>query len=206
MGIPEYVTEQIQRRFGGRFRLRWSNVENLYLYEQKVRRALAEGFAPKDYKSARHRKQHFENHVRAAEGYILTMKIAPGTNVECPICGGDIKVPAFKSAQSHCGFCKTSGRQSVFNGGYWPIGDTLLDHLDKMDPDRGGLDRALAANIKADQLAEHEQMWQVTSTADAAYRENFNKLVGIPQAGLSGSTKMWQNAPESKKTWKGEKG
>lgn len=206
MFIPEFVTEQIERRFGGRFRLRWSNVENVFLYEQKVRRALAEGFAPKEFKSERHRKQTYEAHVRRQDGYMLTMKIAAGTTVECPTCGGDIKVPAFRSAQTHCGFCKSKGRQSVFNGGYWPIGDTLLDHLDKMDPDRGGLDRALDANTKSDLWAEHEREWQVTSTADAAYRENFRRLVGIPQTGLSGSTKMWQNAPESKKTWKGEKG
>lgn len=205
MHIPEHVTEQIARRFGGRFRLRWSDVEHLYLYEQKVRRGIAEGFAPIHVKSERHRKQSYENQIRARDGYILTMKIAPGTHVDCPECGMDIPVPAFRSAQVHCAFCKTKGRQNVFNGGYWPLGDTLLDELDKLDPDRGGLDRVLKATTDASEFAEHEREYKVTSTADAVYREEFRKLFGIPQTGYSGATKMWQDAPESKKTWKGEK-
>ena len=203
MYIPEHVEEAIASRFGGRFRLRWSDVNHVYFYEQRVRRGLAEGFAPIKVKDEKHRKLTWENQKRAADGYILTMQIAPGTTVFCNHCGGKISVPAFKWAQSYCAFCKMAGRHSVFNGGYWPIGDTLLDELDRLDPDRGGLDRTMYEHDASVKEQEFQAEYNFTAPADAAYREEFRKLVGIPQTGFSGATKMWQNAPESKKTWKG---
>lgn len=203
MYIPEHVEEAIASRFGGRFRLRWSDVNHVYFYEQKVRRGLAEGFAPLAIQNAKQRKLAYENLKRAADGYILTMQIAAGTSVECPHCGGKISVPAFKWAQSYCAFCKKSGRHSVFNGGYWPIGDTLLDELDRLDPDRGGMDRTMSDHKKAEDNREFQAEYNFVAPAEAAYREEYRKLVGIPQTGLSGATKMWQNAPESKQTWKG---
>jgi hypothetical protein len=39
MNIPEWFSEALERRFGGRFRVRWSAVEGVFLLEQKVRRA-----------------------------------------------------------------------------------------------------------------------------------------------------------------------
>lgn len=201
MSIPDYIHEQIERRFQGRFRLRWSDAENIFLYEQKVRRAVAEGFAPISVKSERHYQSRYEDQIRARDGYVLVMKVAPGTQTRCTVCHGTVSIPAFKSAQVHCGFCASKGRRSDFVAGYFPLSDSLLDELERIDPDRGGNERVFEAQRKAELFREKELEWNLTAPAEAAFRERFNRLVGIPQVSLSGKTAAWTDAPESKKTY-----
>jgi hypothetical protein len=201
MTIPDYIEEQIERRFHGRFRLRWSDADQMFHYEQKVRRGIAEGFVPIATKSERHFKSRYDDQIRGRDGYVLVMKIAPGTQTRCTVCHGDISIPAFKSAQVNCGFCASKGRRSSFVAGYFPLSDSLLDELERIDPDRGGNERVFDAQRKAELFREREQEWNLTAPAEAAFRERFNRLVGIPQVGLSGKTSAWTDAPESKKTY-----
>jgi hypothetical protein len=189
MSIPEYFAEALETRFGGRFRIRWSDVEHVFMLEQKVRRALAEGFAPIVIKSERHRKLTFENQVRARDGYVLSMKITPGTHTYCAKCDAKMDVPAFKSAQIPCPVCAQSGHRTVFAGGYWPLSDALLHELDRTDPDRGGSERVYKAQQAAQMFAEKQQEWEITNPAEAAFKERFNRLVGIPQTGYTGKVK-----------------
>ena len=201
MQIPDYVTEQIERRYDGRFRIRWSDVDHVFFIEQKVRRAIAEGFAPLKFKSERHRKLTFENQVRARDGYILSMKISPGTHTRCVACNSYIAVPAFKTAQVACPRCKENGTTTSFVGGYFPLGDALLDELDRTDPDRGGNERVQADGVRLNAEHEKDAMYALTEPTEAAFRERFNRLVGIPQTGYSGATKMWTDAPTGKQSW-----
>ena len=157
MRVPEYMTEQIARRFSGRFRLRWSEVEQMYLYEQQVRRGIAEGFAPIRIKNETHRRQTYEDQVRVRDGYLLTMKIAPGTQTRCAGCNGTVQIPAYKLALISCGYCATKGRNVSFKGGFFPISDTLLEEMEKIDPDTGGMDRVMAAAMKAEVAREKEK-------------------------------------------------
>lgn len=190
MTIPDYITEQIERRMGGRFRLRWSDVEQAYLYEQKVRRGLAEGFAPLTFKSARHHKQAYEDQVRARDGYVLVMKIFPGTRTSCPSCHGELEVPAFRMAHIRCPRCAKKNLTSVVMGGFFPLSDSLLEELERGDPDRGGTERVLAAAAKRQQQAEKEQEYAITAPAEAAFRERFRRLAGIPEVGVSSTRWM----------------
>lgn len=183
MSIPEYFTDALETRFGGRFRLRWSDVEHVYLLEQKVRRALAEGFAPIVIKSERHRKLMYENQIRARDGYVLSMKITPGTHTYCTRCDTRMDVPAHTMAQVACPICAQQGHRSTFAGGHWPLNDALLHELDRTDPDRGGSERVFKSQQAAQQFKEKQQEWEITNPADAAFRERFNRLVGIPQTG-----------------------
>jgi hypothetical protein len=186
MGIPDYMHEQIERRFNGRFRLRWSEVEQMYLFEQKVRRGLAEGMAPLSFKNGQERKLRLEDVIRARDGYILTMQISPGTSTRCRICNTTLAVPAFKTAQIACPYCAVKGRTVTQTVGYFPISDSLLDELEWMDNEKGG-DKRRA--IKAEQIEarrEAEALYKVTAPAEAAFRQDFNKLVGIPQKGMNG--------------------
>ena len=123
MQVPEHITEQIERRFNGKFRLRWSDVEKMFLFEQKVKRGIAEGFAPLDFKNGQERKNRYENVIRARDGYILTMQISPGTSMRCKVCNSEIKVPAFKTAQVACPFCEHKGRRVMYTVGYFPLSD-----------------------------------------------------------------------------------
>lgn len=189
MNIPEYFKEALETRFQGRFRIRWSDVEGVFLLEQKVRRAIAEGFAPIVIKSERHRKLTYENQVRARDGYVLSMKITPGTHTYCPRCNAKMNVPVYKTAQVACPICAQSGYRSVFAGGHWPLNDSLLHELDRTDPDRGGNERVFRAQQAAMEFKEKMQEYAITSNADAAFRERFNRLVGIPQTGYTGKVK-----------------
>jgi hypothetical protein len=189
MSIPGWFEEQLTRRFDGRFRIRWSDVEGVFLLEQKVRRAIAEGFAPIVVKSERHRKLTYENQVRARDGYVLSQKITPGTHAFCNRCDYKMSVPVYKTAQVTCPICAKSGHREVFAGGHWPLNDALLQELDRTDPDRGGNERVFKAQQDAAMFKEKQQEWEITSHADAAFRERFNRLVGIPQTGYTGKVK-----------------
>jgi hypothetical protein len=134
-------------------------------------------------KSERHRKLTYENQVRARDGYLLSMKIAPGTHTYCSRCDTKLDVPAYAQAQVTCPLCAKSGHRSVFVGGHWPLNDALLHELDRTDPDRGGVERVFKAQQDAMEFKEKAQQWEITHNADAAFRERFNRLVGIPQVG-----------------------
>lgn len=186
MHIPDYVTEAVERRFDGRFRLRWSDVDHMYLFEQKVRRGIAEGFAPTGYKNGQERKRRYEDDIRARDGYILTMQISPGTHMHCKVCHTELKVPAFKSAVVSCPFCAMKGRRVTYTVGYFPISDSLLDEFDKMDINRGGHERMQANQAKRERMREMERESKLWGTAEAAFRDDFRALVGIPQRGMHG--------------------
>lgn len=201
MSIPEWFEEQLERRFQGRFRLRWSEIEHVFMLEQKVRRAVAEGFAPRAFKSERHRKLTMENYIRARDGYILSMKISPTTRAYCQRCDTRLDMPAMQTAQVTCPVCMSHGHRTVTMGGYWPLNDALLHELERTDPDRGGNERVFAAQQAAEQYRELSAELAITRPADAAFRERYRRLVGIPQVGLSGKTASWTDAPVSKPTW-----
>lgn len=186
MLVPEYITEQIDRRFNGRFRLRWSDVDKMFLFEQKVKRGIAEGFAPIGYKNGQERKVRYEDQIRARDGYILSMQISPGTTMNCKVCNTEIKVPAFKTAQVSCPFCEHKGRRVLYTVGYFPLSDSLLDELDRTDIDRGGDVRVTKEREKRERMREAELNSKLWTKAEAAFRQDFNLIVGIPQKGMHG--------------------
>ncbi len=192
--IPEEFLERFNDRFGANYRIRWSNARNEYHIEQKVGRALGEGFVDV---SARNEKDYLENYddrIRAKDGYILTFAVRPGTSMPCTECGLKLKVPAFRFESVQCPLCAMRGKTRMHDVGYFPLSDSLLDHLQKIDVFSGGNERVQEAVKKRNEFVMREQEMSLRRFIEPQIRERYNRLVGIPQWGRSGDQPMWDRS------------
>ena len=186
MHIPEDFTERLERQFRGRYRIRWSDTRNEYLIEQKVRRGVAEGFVDVGLNSTAQLRRHADDYIRARDGYVLTMAVKPGTRTWCHECNTQMDVPAFDTAVLVCPFCRSKGRYRAQVAGYFPLGDTLIDHLKMIDVDNDGNDRVAEAVDLHNEFLMFENTMRLRRHVDAGARERYNRLVGIAQVGQTG--------------------
>lgn len=191
MYIPEEFVERLEREFGQKYRIRWSDARNEYHIEQKVRRGLAEGFANVNPKNRRQWRARHDDLVRVRDGYVLTMAVKPGNFTHCSECNSKIPVPSYDTAVIQCEFCKMKGRARYEIAGYFPINDALLYHLKKIDAHSGGTERVREAVDRGNRMLEREQSGNLRRPIEAAVRERFNRLVGIPQFGYAGRPYQW---------------
>ena len=81
----------------------------------------------------------------------------------------------------------------------WPLGDALLEHLRKTDPERDGLAR-MWADLEKDEAREADSAKRAGETqTEAIWKEEFTRLFDIQSRGYEGPASYWQNAPESKR-------
>ena len=90
------------------------------------------------------------------------------------------------SIEISCASCKLHGREHRVIAGYFPLNDTLIEHLKKLDPERGASQR-LNARVLANNLAHQSRLGQsvVNDTSDKL-RDDFSRIAGIPQVGYTG--------------------
>jgi hypothetical protein len=189
--IPEEFVERLQQTFGEKYRIRWSNARQEYHIEQKVRRGIADGFVDLNPRHLERKRQKWDDLVRAKDGYVLTMAVTPGTKTFCPECRTEMQVPAFKTKVLVCEFCRSKGRYSQKVAGYYPLSDTLIDHLRKIDVHSGGNARVNEAVNRHNEFLLYDNKMAFRRRVEAATRDRFNKLVGIPQFGYAGSPYRW---------------
>lgn len=177
MTASETFLTNLDRAFDGRVRCRWSNATQSFHIEQKVGRALVPPLFIEDGR---------DDLIRARDGYHPVMEIREGDRMPCPSCRSELKVPVRDTADIRCGYCQLKGRTTRVVAGFWPLDDSLIDHLRKIDPYRDGFDElaaeADAHNQRLMKSAENKLSDVVTSKADEDYR----RLVGIPMVGYTG--------------------
>jgi hypothetical protein len=174
---PTTFTERLHEAFDGRLRIRWSVHEQQFLIEQKVGRAVV---APIRIDEDR------DDLIRARDGYHPVMVITPGDRMRCPKCHYEMRVPVRDTHDLKCQFCALSGRPTRVVAGYWPLDDSLIEHLRKIDPLRDGQDE-----LAAEADAHNRRLIQAAENAAsregyAALDERYNRMVGIPQVGYTG--------------------
>jgi hypothetical protein len=189
--IPEEFAERLEQAFGGKYRIRWSDARHEYHIEQKVRRGIAAGFVDLNPRHRERFRQKWDDLIRARDGYVLTMAVTPGTKTFCPDCHSELQVPAFETKVIPCEFCRSRGRYRHKVAGFFPLGDSLIDHLKKIDWANDGNDRVAKAVDRHNELLLHNNRMQLRRTVDAAVRQDYNRLVGIPQFGYAGSPYRW---------------
>jgi hypothetical protein len=192
MHIPESFTDRLRATFGDKYRIRWSDARGEWHLEQRVRRGIAEGCVNVAPRNRAARRASEDDLIRGRDGYVLTMTITAGTHTDCDTCGTRIDVPAFTTTTVKCGMCATKGRNVGKVAGYYPLGDTLIDHLQFIDAGSGGTDRVFAAVKRHNDLVEHDNTMQLRRNVDAATRERFNRITGIHQNGYTGREAMWE--------------
>ena len=175
--VPAGFTKRLEHEFQGRIRLRWSSANHEFQVEQRVRRGAHDGPI---------RSSKDDAGIRQRDGYLYLFSIRPGTKMPCPRCTQDLSVPVAEIREISCESCKLHGREHRVIAGYFPLNDTLIEHLKKLDPERGASQR-LNARVLANNIAHQSRLGQsVVNHASDKLRDDFSRIAGIPQVGYTG--------------------
>lgn len=182
MNIPTAFEEKLQSAFHGRLRVRWSVRNRQFQIEQRVGRA---SLAPIRIEADR------DDLICARDGYAYVLSIAQGDRMCCPECQWkELRVPVKEFADIRCDFCASLGKQGRVVAGYFPLDDSLIQHLKMIDPD-GDYSRNLTKDIdQRNQQRELAAERDLSNTVEAGGSEHYNQIVGIPQFGYS-HAKQW---------------
>lgn len=206
--VPESVERRLANEFDNRLRIRYSRKTHTFHVEGKVSRAVSAMPIPNGMtgsQEAKLKENFFDDLIRARDGYQLLMEVAVGHEFPCPRCDMPLKSPMLKSAEVVCVYCQTlsprrgqAKRNGLVPMAYWPLDSEAfferLRYLDPLRTWRRTMKELDATNARRQAIAEKDELNEL----EAFNRDNFNQLVGIPQAGLTHSkTSFWTNAPES---------
>jgi hypothetical protein len=183
---PSDFQKALDRDTLGRLRLRWSNARRAWLIEAKAGRGIfdvptaVEGYRVEDER------------IQMRDGFKPFMELREYPKMPCHGCGAGLKLVPFETIQAKCPKCRYEHVVSCF-----PLGDTLLEHLRKLNPYgtyRANVQRELD---RANELKTQTAHRDAGNVVDASTREVYNDLVGIPSFGYSGKTGAWTSAPTS---------
>lgn len=148
--IPESFSRALDRQFDGRFRARFSVKRQTFQLEERCDVAR---LPPIEIDSAD------DDLIRAVDGYSFFAEVTPGTACLCPRCGQDTfaVVRAFRATA-----CSKCGKKSIRC--FWPLEESLLEHIRSTDPNRGGYDRLKQARDYNKHLS--------TSRVESSFRES----------------------------------
>jgi hypothetical protein len=178
MTISDSFVERLRKTFDGRLRVRWSVKEREYRIEQRVGRAAP---IPIFIEADR------DDLICAQDGYDYVLSIRPGDRMPCPVCHWtELRVPVRDFAKLTCEYCEAKGHKANVTAGYWPLDDSLIDHLRMLDPHRGAqLDLARAIDER-NALREEREIDSAIDQGHAGASDHYNNLVGIEQVGYTG--------------------
>lgn len=175
---PESFSRALAAQFNGRFRVRYSVKRHTWQIEEKCDVAR---LAPIEIDSAD------DDLIRAVDGFSFFAEVTQGTTCLCPRCGQDtFAIPrAFQATE-----CSKCGKKSIRC--FWPLDDSLLEHMRSTDPNRGGYERLRKARDFNKQLSN--------ARIDSSFRESRavavdDARVDIPKVGHTGKETMWLDAP-----------
>lgn len=193
--IPEHFQERLESEFHGRYRARWSDARGEIHFEQRI----GAGFHPGTLKIQPHNKAQYQarwdDMLRARDGYVLTFIVTPGDRTECPRCRATLHVPVKQFTHLTCPSCEKGGRKTTLTVGHWPLGDDLLQHLRRIDAYTGGHDRVQADMAKSTAAKTAQDARDLVRDGEAALRERFKAMVGIPSVGRTNDAPYWSDAP-----------
>lgn len=190
MEAPREFLDRFEEEFGDNYRIRWSDARHEWHIEQRMGTGFKQEIdispnSERDYRTA------YDDRIRARDGYILTLAVSPGTRTKCEECHTWVPVPSFRFEAVNCPFCELKGRKRLVTGGYFPLGESLLEHLRYIDVYRGGNQRVREAVLRRNKFIEDEALATFRRETNAGLKERFNRLVGIPQWGRTTGLPYW---------------
>lgn len=127
--------------------------------------------------------------IRARDGYHPVMTITPGDRMRCPYCHYELRVPVRDTHDIRCGFCTLQGRQTRVTAGFWPLDDSLIQHLRMIDPLLDHQTEVAEAADRHNRLLLKSQEEDASRPGYSALSDKYNNLVGIEQVGYTGIEK-----------------
>jgi hypothetical protein len=194
MNAPQEFLDKFEEEFGHDYRIRWSDARKEWHVEQRMGHGFAAGTVDLTPRNAEDYRLNYDDRLRARDGYILTFVVSPGTRTQCDECHTWLKVPEHRFEAIECPYCAMRGRKRLYAVAYFPLGESLLDHLRKIDVFSGGNERVRKAVAERNRFIEAEADTQFRRDLNAGLKERFNRLVGIPQWGYAGEQKMWDRS------------
>lgn len=194
MDLDTQFQERLQQEFGDRIRIRWSQKQQSWLVEQKVARGQMywDRYVP----------EHDDELIAVRDGYLFLMHITPGDRMRCPgNCGSTLKSPIRQTELVVCPVCKIRGYSHKHILGFFPLNDSFITYLKSIDPLRRDAKKDINKVDDYNERIVRGAQRRMSNEAEAYGKDEFARLTGIPTVGLSGSVKMWINAPESKPSW-----
>lgn len=190
MRAPDQFLARLREEFRDRLRIRWADTQGEWHLEQKVGRGIFDPPLPSHKIAPHQRELQYEKRERARDGYAFVMAIRPGDRMPCPACGLTMHVPVMELTEAKCGWCLEHGRDTRLMACYFPLGEVLIDHLKKIDPERDGIRRQ---RDEAD-LANARKLAREERAADSELRDSlFDAAVDqIPKWGYTGREAAWE--------------
>ena len=178
MEAPANFTRRLAKDFGGRLRVRWSPALQELCLEEKVGRAV---LPPLGWSEGR------DDLVRARDGYALVLSLKPGDRMRCPKCGHTLPVPVMRFGEAICKACSSvEGKLIAYKAAYFPLSESLLDHLHKIDPlradSRQHIKEADQAALKQRQSAQRD----IDNQIESATKDIVSIAGGFTQVGYTG--------------------
>lgn len=178
--VPEEFKQRLQEEFGDKIRVRWSDKWNEWHVEQKVRRGLAAPPSKVD--------PYSDDQIRHNDGYMWIMSVKQGSKFDCPQCGLTLHAPTRATEHVVCGHCKLKGYNAHWLACHWPLDETLVQHLKKLQWELDDTRHTLA---KADVAMRKLQERAFLDPTVAAWEDAHGRLAGILQTGYTGKEHMW---------------
>lgn len=173
--IPEDFQTQLDKTFDNKLRVRWSDKLGEWQIEQKVRRGLAvDPLKPDPYN---------DDQIRHKDGYVWVMSVKQGSKFPCPQCGLDLSAPTRQTEMVSCQHCRAKGYNHHWVASHWPLDQTLIDHLQKMERE---IDDKAVRLRKARTILQRQQERMVLDPTLAEFEDSFNRIAGIPSVGYTG--------------------
>jgi hypothetical protein len=202
--VPESTQRRLRNEFRDRIRIRWSPRAKAFQVEGRSHRGLSDFPIPTGLSKLQVAKlfdRHYDDLVRAKDGYQLIMEIQPGTRMACPgeDCPMELRVPVNRTAEVACGYCKARKRDGRYVASYFDLqSEALIERLRYLDPERtwrvAGLKQIDTRNAALERGREQD----ASNFIDSVNRDEYNGIAGIlSNQGTTGKTSNWLDAPES---------
>jgi hypothetical protein len=183
---PTEFQKALDREFRGTMRLRWSHARRAWLLEAKAGRGVY------DVAVATEGSRLEDESIQLRDGYRLFVELREVPKMPCQGCKVGLKLSPFETIQATCPKCKYVHVVACF-----PLGDSLLDHLRKLNPHGTYRENLKREADRFNELKTQTAHRDAGNVVDASTREIYNDLVGIPSFGYSGKTQAWVDAPAS---------
>lgn len=193
MHIPDRFRELLQLEFDGRFRIRWSDHQQLFLVEEKIQRGDPLGAGrPKGWME-RMSGIAPDRVAQVRDGYALICQLSPSPRRRCRGCNRTLTLAVNEMRSTKC----VCGKELLVP--YWPLGDRLLEHLRSIDVDRGYRTAQLREMDHMDATRLQRVRKQSRGISREMHKDDFTQLFGLPMSGSSGKTPAaaWTDAPAS---------
>jgi hypothetical protein len=177
---PREFVARLDSIFRGRLRIRWSVQKEEWHIEQQVGpRAALPSFG---------RLLFHDRFIRARDGFAFVMAIKPRETTTCRTCFLKCDVPALRTSEIKCSYCESvKARRGREFGGYWPLsGDTLLNHLLRIDPERDGTRTLISDNDRAQARYQQVAMKDARNHFESAVYDDKYQLFDTPFTGYTG--------------------